>query len=96
MVIPVYIAEISPERSRGKLSSTMGPMYTGGLLVGFAVNVGCVKFELGWRVSLGLQAVFGIILAFGMFFQPRTPRYICFKFVVLTYLLLHTFRFLLK
>ena len=77
MVIPVYIAEISPKRSRGKLSSTIGPMFAGGLLVGFVVNLGCVEFDigLGWRISLGLQSVFGVVFVFGMIFLPRTPRY---------------------
>ena len=76
MVTPVYIAEISPERSRGKLSSTIGPMVAGGILAGFVVNLGCVEFEQGWRVSLGLQSVLAIAYLFGMIFLPRTPRYI--------------------
>lgn len=74
MVTPVYIAEISPERSRGKLSSVMGPMFAGGLLVGFIVNLGCVEFDSGWRISLGLQSVFGVLFVLGMSFLPRTPR----------------------
>lgn len=74
MVIPVYIAEISPERSRGKLSSVIGPMFAGGLLIGFVVNLGCVEFDIGWRISLGLQSVFGVLFVFGMSFLPRTPR----------------------
>ena len=76
MVIPVYIAEISPQRSRGKLSSTIGPMFAGGLLVGFAVNLGCVEFDIGWRVSLGLQSVFGVVFVFGMIFLPKSPRFL--------------------
>lgn len=54
MVVPVYMAEISPARLRGMLSSTIGPMFAGGLLLGFAVNLGCVELEFGWRISLGL------------------------------------------
>ena len=84
MVVPVYSAEISPERSRGKLSSTIGPMFAGGLLVAFAVNLGCVELEFGWRISLGLQSAFAVVFVFGMMVLPRTPRYIIMLYTTVT------------
>ncbi len=44
------------------------------LQVSFLVNLGCQEVLVGWRVSLGLQAVLGIVLVLGTIFLPETPR----------------------
>ena len=44
------------------------------LQVSFLVNLGCVNFDIGWRISLGLQCVFAIILILGMIVLPESPR----------------------
>ncbi len=74
MVVPIYIAELAPRRLRGRLISLTSLALTLGILTGLVVNVGCSKFSSGWRLSLGLQCVFGIILFSGMTFFPETPR----------------------
>ena len=42
--------------------------------VSFLVNLGCVKFDAGWRISLGLQCLFALILVCGMMVLPESPR----------------------
>ena len=44
--------------------------------VSFLVNLGCKVVFVGWRISLGLQGVLGVILIVGMLFLPETPRYV--------------------
>jgi hypothetical protein len=42
---------------------------------GFVVNLVCIQFTFGWRISLSVQTAIGCILACGMIFFPETPRY---------------------
>ena len=37
-------------------------------------SVGYVNLDFGWRISLGLQCLFGVAFGVGMFFLPETPR----------------------
>ena len=47
---------------------------TVGLMVSFIADLVCDKFAAGWRVALGAQCLFGVILITGMLFLPETPR----------------------
>ncbi|XP_062513936.1 glucose transporter GlcP-like [Corticium candelabrum] len=76
MVVPVYNAEVSPKDIRGRLVSLQQLSITAGIMVSFIVNLGCVHFEIGWRISLGLQCVFAIILILGMIVLPESPRWL--------------------
>ncbi len=94
MVVPVYIAELASKRLRGRLISLNSLALTLGILTGLVVNVGCSKLSFGWRVSLGLQCLFGIILFAGMAFFPETPRserFQCLGFILPTIVVM-TFR----
>lgn len=41
----------------------------------FIVGLICSYFLAGWRVALGVQCLFGVILIIGMIFLPETPRW---------------------
>ena len=43
--------------------------------IGYIVNLICKMFAIGWRIALGLQCGFSLILVIGMLFLPETPRY---------------------
>lgn len=45
------------------------------LQVSFLVNLACKVVLFGWRISLGIQGVLGLILVLGMMLLPETPRY---------------------
>jgi sugar porter (SP) family MFS transporter len=76
MVVPVYNAEVSPKEIRGRLVSLQQLSITAGIMVSFLVNLSCVHVDIGWRISLGLQCVFAIILILGMFVLPESPRWL--------------------
>lgn len=44
--------------------------------ISFLVNLGCVHFEIGWRIALGLQCIFAITLILGMIVLPESPRFV--------------------
>lgn len=74
MIVPVYNAELAPKSLRGRLVSLNQLAITVGLMVSFIADLVCDKFAAGWRVALGAQCLFGVILITGMLFLPETPR----------------------
>lgn len=74
MIVPVYNAELAPKSLRGRLVSLNQLAITVGLMVSFIADLVCDKFPVGWRVALGVQCLFGVILITGMLFLPETPR----------------------
>ena len=76
MVMPVYIAEMSPKESRGMLGSTIGPTFNVGVTIAFVANIGFTRFATGWRISTVITAILAVIFAVGMNFMPHTPRFV--------------------
>lgn len=74
MVMPVYLAEITPKESRGMLGSVIGPMYSLGLNIGLCTNIGYARFGIGWRMPTAVIAAVGLVFTIGMMFMPHTPR----------------------
>ena len=74
MVMPIYIAEVSPKKSRGMLVSLMGTGYALGLVLSLCCNIGLNYFYFGWRVPFIVQIGVGFFYAVVMLFMPRTPR----------------------
>jgi sugar porter (SP) family MFS transporter len=75
MIVPVYIAEISPSRVRGSLVSLNQLMITVGIMVSYGVGFAFTAVE-GWRWMLGLGVVPAAILFIGMVFLPESPRWL--------------------
>ena len=75
MVMPVYIAEMTPKEIRGMMGSTIGPTFNLGLTIALLANVGFAEFRSGWRVSIGMVAVIALMFSVGMKFMPHSPRY---------------------
>ena len=73
-IMPVYLSEMTPKDSRGMLSSTIGPTYLGGYLFALCTNVGYAKFPLGWRVTMAVAALGGLIYLIGLMLMPHSPR----------------------
>ncbi|EDV21449.1 expressed hypothetical protein [Trichoplax adhaerens] len=76
MVVPLFNAEISPKELRGRLVSLQQLSITFGIMISFLVNLAVEGVEIGWRISLGLQSVFSIILVIGMLMLPESPRWL--------------------
>ena len=72
---PVYISEVAPPESRGRLVSFFQLAVTIGILVAYLVGLAFDHIE-GWRWMLGLGCVPALALAFGMLRMPQSPRWL--------------------
>src|ERR1700754_26058 len=72
---PVYISEVAPPESRGRLVSFFQLAVTIGILVAYLVGLAFNGIE-GWRWMLGLGCVPALGLAFGMWGMPQSPRWL--------------------
>ncbi len=93
ILAPVYIAEISPAKMRGRMVSfnqlniVIGislAFFTNYLILVFgqsgaswAVDLGLDKYN--WRWMLGLETLPAVIYFIGLFFVPRSPRWLIMK-----------------
>ena len=75
---PLYISEISPPESRGRLTGLFQFNIVFGILVAFASNyvVGKVGGDQAWRWMLGIEAVPAVIYAVMCLSLPESPRWL--------------------
>ena len=83
MTSPMYIAEISPARIRGRMVSINQFAIITGMLVVYFVNYFIGGFhdeawntEFGWRWMFGSESLPAAVLLLLMFFVPETPRWL--------------------
>jgi sugar porter (SP) family MFS transporter len=72
---PVYISEVAPPESRGRLVSFFQLAVTIGILAAYLVGLAFDHVE-GWRWMLGLGVVPALALAIGMLRMPQSPRWL--------------------
>ena len=73
MVIPIYVAEISPKEKRGALMSTLGFFYSFGLLLGLSVTAALSDYKEGWRLTNAILGFFSLVYAVGSALIPHSP-----------------------
>jgi sugar porter (SP) family MFS transporter len=73
--VPLYLAEIAPKQTRGKLASLNQLAIATGILISY-VTCYLLSAHGEWRLMLGLAAVPSIFLTTGMLFQPDSPRWL--------------------
>jgi len=74
---PMYIAEISPATSRGRLAGMFQLNIVGGILIAYLTNYLLSGFgELAWRYMLGVMVIPAIIFLFLLQFIPESPRWL--------------------
>jgi SP family arabinose:H+ symporter-like MFS transporter len=83
LICPVYIAEISPERLRGRLGSLFQLGIVTGIFLTLWVNKVIQGFgddawnaSLGWRWMLGLEAVPALLFIVLLCAVPESPRWL--------------------
>lgn len=86
MLSPMYIAEISPAKSRGKLVSFNQFAIIFGMLVVYFVNYAISRQgddswlnDIGWRWMFASEMIPAGIFLFLLMFVPETPRYMVLK-----------------
>lgn len=73
---PLYIAETSPPQIRGRLISLKEVFIVLGMLLGYIVSSLAVDAIGGWRYMYGASIPLTLIMAFGMWWLPPSPRWI--------------------
>lgn len=83
--VPLYIAEISPTKSRGTLVSMFQLLITIGIMVSylsdsaFAVPDNDPAYTTVWRPMFYVGVIPALIMFIGMIFLPETPRWLISK-----------------
>jgi sugar porter (SP) family MFS transporter len=82
VVSPMYIAEISPARLRGRLVALQQFNVVFGVLIAVISNYLIRQSHMGpndWRYMLGVMAIPAALFFFLLFFTPQSPRWLVAK-----------------
>ncbi len=86
MTSPMYIAEISPAKVRGKMVSLNQFAIISGMLVVYFVNYYIAgqgdeawNTDMGWRWMFGSESIPALLLLLLLFLVPETPRWLIQK-----------------
>ncbi|KAJ9625835.1 hypothetical protein H2203_004599 [Taxawa tesnikishii (nom. ined.)] len=74
MIIPMYIAEVSPAKYRGRMIGLDNMSITGGQLVSYGIGAAFAHVKGGWRYMVGGGALPAILLICLLPFCPESPR----------------------
>jgi sugar porter (SP) family MFS transporter len=74
LVMPMYNAEMAPPQLRGAMNILFQLNVTIGILAAGLINYGGGFFDKGWRMSLGLAGVPGLIVFIGGIILPESPN----------------------
>jgi len=80
VITPMYMAEVAPPESRGRilfmyqLSIVIGILVS--FLVGVAVDAVIKDTNLSWRVMIGFGLIPAVLFFLGMLKMPRSPRWL--------------------
>ncbi|KAI8582480.1 hypothetical protein K450DRAFT_206130 [Umbelopsis ramanniana AG] len=80
-LVPIYIAEISPQNLRGKLGTLWQVFIVFGIAISYWINYACKRTiasdnDLLWRLPLGLQCLWAVLVFIGMIPLTETPRWL--------------------
>ena len=88
-IVPVYQSEIAPKGIRGRVVSLQQWAITWGILIQYFIQYGSSFYDGGvhnkeqgtaaFRIPWGIQAIPGAILFLGLFFFPKSPRWLASK-----------------
>ncbi|MEA3490565.1 MAG: sugar porter family MFS transporter [Campylobacterota bacterium] len=74
--VPLYISEVSPSAMRGSLVSLNQLMITIGIVLSYLVDFSLSSMVDGWRYMFAFGLIPSILLFFGMFLLPNSPRWL--------------------
>lgn len=74
MIVPLYIAEISPARFRGRMISVDMIFLGTGSVLAYAMDAAFQHVPQGWRYMIGVGGVPSTLLGILLFWCPESPR----------------------
>ncbi|CCG84964.1 protein of unknown function [Taphrina deformans PYCC 5710] len=80
-LVPMYQGETAPKHLRGTMIACYQVFITAGIEVAYCVDYGTRHYtnSASYRIPIGLQLLWGLILAIGGFWLPESPRYLLSK-----------------
>jgi sugar porter (SP) family MFS transporter len=82
VVAPMYIAEITPARMRGRMVAIVQVNVVTGMLIAYLSNYLIASLELGdveWRWMFGVETIPAFLFFILLFFIPLSPRWLVAK-----------------
>ncbi|XP_027342839.1 probable polyol transporter 4 [Abrus precatorius] len=78
LIAPIYIAEISPNTTRGFLTTFPEIFINLGILLGYVSNYAFSGFSahINWRIMLGVGILPSVFIGFALFIIPESPRWL--------------------
>ena len=83
MLSPMYIAEISPEKIRGRLVSIYQLAIASGMLIAFLINMLIQRMgdqawntDVGWRWMFGAEMIPAVFFGVVLLIVPESPRWL--------------------
>jgi SP family sugar:H+ symporter-like MFS transporter len=73
----MYQSETAPRQVRGALVSCYQLFITLGIFLAYCINFGTETdpSRRSWRLPMGISFIWPVIMIFGMFFLPESPRW---------------------
>lgn len=77
-IVPLYNGETAPKAIRGTILVIYQVQIISGIFLSYLFELGShtINNSASWRLPIGLQMVWGIVLLSGMFFLPESPRHL--------------------
>ncbi|XP_022141003.1 D-xylose-proton symporter-like 2 [Momordica charantia] len=73
---PMYIAETSPSKIRGRLVSLKEFFIVIGIVVGYGIGSLLVEVVAGWRYIYAASTPIALVMGVGMWWLPSSPRWL--------------------
>ncbi|KDQ51113.1 hypothetical protein JAAARDRAFT_140816 [Jaapia argillacea MUCL 33604] len=77
-IVPLYNGETAPKAIRGILVVMYQVQIISGIFLSYVIELGThtIAGSASWRIPVGLQMVWGLVLLSGIFFLPESPRHL--------------------
>lgn len=75
-VLPIFLAEVSPAKYRGRIVASLVVLITGGQVLAYIVDAAFYTVPKGWRFMFGSGAIPSIIQLCLGFSLPESPRWL--------------------
>ncbi|KIJ53995.1 hypothetical protein M422DRAFT_24987 [Sphaerobolus stellatus SS14] len=77
-IVPLYNGEAAPKKIRGALIVLYQLQIITGIFLSYIIDLAThnIRSTASWKIPIGLQLLWGLILVFGIIFLPESPRHL--------------------